>query len=79
MQTTTNTYEQTANDFLLSHGIEFKSEFIKSDFHFTGDTEKRDIYNAHLNEMTKVFLLILGKVLQNLRTTLIRLVKESIV
>lgn len=41
-------YETQANEFLHQTNTEFKVEFLKHDFHFEGDKEKRDIYRITL-------------------------------
>lgn len=43
-----NNYEQQAQDFLNKTQTTFAAEFIKNDFHFDGDQEKRDIYKITL-------------------------------
>lgn len=43
-----NNYEKQAQDFLDKTQTTFKAEFIKTDFHFNGDKEKRDIYKITL-------------------------------
>lgn len=43
-----NNYEKQAQDFLDKTQTTFKAEYIKTDFHFDGDQEKRDIYKITL-------------------------------
>lgn len=43
-----NNYEQQAQDFLNKTRATFKAKFIKNDFYFDDDTEKRDIYRITL-------------------------------
>jgi hypothetical protein len=46
----TNTnYQQQAADFLTSTGTEFKTEFLEFGYHFTGDTDKRNIFKCTLS------------------------------
>ncbi len=45
---TSTDYNQQATDFLTQTGTEFKAEFKKHGYHFTGDKEKRDIYTITL-------------------------------
>lgn len=44
-----STYEKQANDFLLKTGATLSIEFLKNDYHFDGDTDKRDIYKCVLS------------------------------
>lgn len=39
-----NEYIKQAQKFLNRTGVEFKAEFLKNDFHFKADKDKRDIY-----------------------------------
>lgn len=61
----TSTYEQTATDFLTRNGIEFSTEFIKHDFHFDGDKDKRDIYKVTFSRNGKKFILDFGQSINN--------------
>ena len=47
MQTTTD-YNQQATDFLNQTNTTFNAEFKRHDIYFTGDTDKRDIYEITL-------------------------------
>lgn len=42
-------YAEATNLIAESFGLNFKCEFIKNDFHFQGDKEKRDIYRITLS------------------------------
>lgn len=44
-----NDYLKQANDFLTKTNTTFKCEFVKNDFYFAGDKEKRDIYKITLS------------------------------
>lgn len=44
-----NDYLKQAEDFLLKTNTKFKCEFVKNDFYFAGDKEKRDIYKITLS------------------------------
>ena len=48
MKTEVSTYEQQANDFLTKTGTTLKVDFLRNDFYFHKDTEKRDIYKCTL-------------------------------
>ncbi len=42
-------YEQQAQEFLQKTNTTFEAKFLKNDFHFDGDKEKRDIYEITLS------------------------------
>jgi len=48
MKTEVSQYDQQALDFLKKTGAEIKVKFLKNDFHFEGDKEKRDIYSVSI-------------------------------
>lgn len=58
---TTTDYNKQAKDLLNKLGIEFKIEFLKHDFHFAGDKEKRDIYNALLVRGNRSMKVVFGQ------------------
>ena len=43
-------YLKQANDFLKETNTKFECEFLKNDYHFDGDKEKRDIYKITLTK-----------------------------
>jgi hypothetical protein len=64
MKTTTD-YQQNAKDFLKRLNIEFKCEFVKHDFHFPGDKEKRDIYKITLTRGGRIAAFEFGNSIAN--------------
>lgn len=58
-------YEQNAIDFLNKTGVEFKCEFLKNDFHFSSDKEKRDIYLITLTRGSRSFSFNFGQSIAN--------------
>jgi hypothetical protein len=54
-------YEQQANDFLAKTGTEFKVEFIKNDYHFDDDKDKRDIYKITFKRGKRQFSFNFGQ------------------
>lgn len=58
-------YEKQANDFLAKTHTEIKIEFLKNDFHFDGDKEKRDIYEITLRRAGRKFTFNFGNSLNN--------------
>jgi hypothetical protein len=61
MNTTVNTHEQQAIDFLNATETTFKAEFLKNDFHFDGDESKRDIYKITLKRGTRKYSFNFGQ------------------
>ena len=53
-------YEQQANDFLSKTNTSIKIEFLKYDFHFIGDKEKRDIYTVEIERGSRKFTFNFG-------------------
>lgn len=53
-------YDKQAEGFLNKTDSEFKAEFIKKDFHFDGDTEKRDIYKCTLKRGKREYIFEFG-------------------
>jgi len=41
-------YTQQALDFAKKYGVKFSAEFLRYDYHFEGDEDKRDIYRITL-------------------------------
>jgi hypothetical protein len=60
-----NEYEKQANDFLEKTGTTFKAEFLKFDFHFAGDKEKRDIYKITLFRGSRSYSFEFGQSIVN--------------
>jgi hypothetical protein len=58
-------YQKLATDFLTKTGTEFKAEFLKNDFHFTGDKDKRDIYKITLKRGSRVYSFNFGNSINN--------------
>lgn len=58
-------YEKQANDFLLATGCEIEISFLKNDFHFTNDKEKRDIYAVKIKRGNRVISFNFGNSLNN--------------
>lgn len=56
-----NEYDKKAEDFLSKTKTEFKSVFLKYDFHFEGDTEKRDIYLITLKRRDREYKFNFGQ------------------
>lgn len=54
-------YNQLAEDFLSKTGVSIKIEFKKNDFHFSGDTDKRDIYSVTLLKGARSFTFDFGQ------------------
>ena len=48
-------YQKQAIDFLQKTGTTMKIEFLKNDFHFVDDKEKRDIYKVTISRKNKKF------------------------
>lgn len=53
-------YTIQAQNFLDKNGITFNAEFVKNDFHFEGDNDKRDIYKCTFTRKGKSFSLMFG-------------------
>ena len=58
-------YEQQANEFLQETNTTVKIEFLKYDFHFSDDTERRDIYNVTIKRGSRQFTVKFGNSLNN--------------
>lgn len=65
-------YEKQAQDFLNQTQTTFKAEFIKYDFHFDGDKEKRDIYKITLQRGTRKMVFNFGQSINDSKEWLIR-------
>jgi len=54
-------YEKQAKDFLVSTGVDIKTVFKKNDYHFKGDTDKRDIYSVTISRGSRSFTFDFGQ------------------
>jgi hypothetical protein len=61
----TTNYKKQANDFLTKTGVTFNAEFLKNDFHFPGDKDKRDIYKITLTRGTRSYSFDFGQSIVN--------------
>lgn len=55
-----STYDIQAEDFMKETGTEITIEFKEHGFHFTGDTEKRDIYNVTIKKGRRHMKIVFG-------------------
>lgn len=60
-------YQKQANDFLTKTGVSFEARFIKNDFYFDGDKEKRDIYEITLARGERKIVFNFGQSLNDSR------------
>ena len=58
-------YEQKAIDFLKNTNVTIKIEFLKHDFHFLDDKEKRDIYKITLKRKNQNYSFNFGQSIVN--------------
>jgi hypothetical protein len=58
-------YLKQAIDFLQKTDTSFKCDFLKNDFHFSGDKEKRDIYRITLKRGSRKFSFNFGQSLND--------------
>lgn len=56
-----NNYEQQAKEFLISTGVDIKTIFKKNDYHFKGETDKRDIYSVTISRGSRSFTFDFGQ------------------
>lgn len=56
-----NDYLKSATDFLRKTETSLKSEFIKNDFYFKGDKEKRDVYKITIKRGERKFSFKFGQ------------------
>jgi len=61
-------YLKQANDFLSKTDTELKCSFLKNDFHFAGDKERRDIYKITLKRGDRKFSFNFGQSIFNSRS-----------
>lgn len=62
---TINEYEQKAIDFLKNTNVTIKIKFLKYDFYFQDDKEKRDIYKITLKRENKIYSFNFGQSIIN--------------
>jgi len=60
-----NEYQKQANEFLKKTNSNIKIEFVKYDYYFERDTEKRDIYKITLSRENRSFTFNFGQSLNN--------------
>jgi len=60
-----NKYKKQTNKFLKETNTEFKIEFLKYDYHFEDDKEKRDIYEITLKRGTREYKFNFGQSLND--------------
>lgn len=65
METTVNTYEQQAIDFLNSTNTSFTAKFKKHDFYFADDKQARDIYRITLKNDLHTYRFDFGQSINN--------------
>jgi len=74
----TNEYEKQAEQFLKETNTVFKAEWIKHDFYFQDDKDKRDIYEITLKRGDRVFKFNFGQSLDKSGLTLFNLNEKRI-
>jgi hypothetical protein len=60
-------YEQQANEFLQKTNTTVKIDFLKYDFHFSDDTQMRDIYIVTIKRGSRQFTVKFGSSLNDTR------------
>ena len=60
-----NNYEKQALDFLEATQTNIKTKFLKYDYHFDGDKDKRDIYRVTISRGNRSFSFNFGQSLIN--------------
>ena len=55
------TYEQQANKFLSATNSTLSIEYLKNDYHFIGDTDKRDVYKCELKRGQRSYVFNFGQ------------------
>ena len=58
-------YNKQANEFLTSTNTELNVEFLKNDYHFAGDKDKRDIYKVTIKRGQRKFSFDFGNSIAN--------------
>lgn len=54
-------YYKNANNFLAKTNTKFNAKYLKHDYHFFGDDEKRDIYQIELKRGSKSYSFEFGQ------------------
>jgi hypothetical protein len=57
----TNKHDNFLNDFLASTNTEINVQFLKNDYHFAGDKDKRDIYQVTIKRGQRKFSFDFGQ------------------
>lgn len=65
MKTLDLTYEQQAEKFLKDTNTTFKAEFLKYDYYFDGDKDRRDIYSITLERGARKYIFRFGQSIRN--------------
>lgn len=65
MKTLETDYTKQATDFLIKCNTTITVKFIKNDFHFPGDKDKRDIYEIELKRGNRIATFIFGQSLND--------------
>lgn len=65
MKVENTTYEKKANDFLTKTGVKLEIKYVKHDFYFPSDKEKRDIYEFTLSKSNRKYSGFFGNSLYN--------------
>lgn len=73
-----NEYDQQAIDFLEKTGVKFKAIFKKYDYHFTGDTEKRNIFEITLSNKNNSFSFNFGNSINDSCNTVVKNITEVV-
>ncbi len=60
-----NDYKEQANNFLEKTNTQFNAKYLKHDYHFNGDDEKRDIYKIELKRGCKSYSFEFGQSIVN--------------
>ena len=58
-------YDKAVEVVRDAFNIEFKAEFLKNDYHFTGDKDKRDIYKVTLKRGNRKYSFNFGQSIMN--------------
>lgn len=59
--TISTSYEQQAQNFLTATGASIEITYLKNDFHFVGDKDKRDIYTVTIKRGNRKFTFNFGQ------------------
>ena len=72
-----NEYEKQAMDFLIKTNSTLEVKFLKFDYHFTNDKEKRNIYIVKLSKGSRVFSFPYGDSIANTKKMICKLFNPS--